>query len=407
MEKLYRRNNNGTPSYWRARLDEDMIVTEFGIVGGKPIVGSFKVTQKDGVKELNSRYEDKRKNGYLSLDEIRDDSVELKGCSPVEGDALFNYLNAYLPTNLVNTSTGAILPMRAKTYNGNIWKKVGCCSAQWKINGLRCLISVYKTQDIFRPYRLKFQSREGIWWHSLDDLEDYMLQYIGKDILERMYSENITLDGELYIPGYSVNTINHIVKDPNCPENKLLQYWCYDIAIDDMSTDDRNMTRIELCVNFHSPNIKTYDDHIHVKHRMIYVPNEYCFSDNQAVEKRNKYIGLGFEGLILRNLDSTYQFGRRRANYMEKFKSTTDGLFEIVAIDKEKKRNLPLITCRNDVNDATFECRLNGSFDYQVDVLNNKDKYIGKKLYITFGERSGIEKVPFHIKEVKLAETWT
>ena len=34
--------------------------------------------------------------------------------------------------------------------------------------------------------------------------------------------------------------------------------------------------------------------------------------------------------------------------------------------------------------------------------LDNRDSYIGKKLYITFGERSGVNQVPFHIKEVKL-----
>ena len=32
----------------------------------------------------------------------------------------------------------------------------------------------------------------------------------------------------------------------------------------------------------------------------------------------------------------------------------------------------------------------------------NKDKYIGKQMYIEYGERSGVNEVPFHIKETRI-----
>ena len=31
-----------------------------------------------------------------------------------------------------------------------------------------------------------------------------------------------------------------------------------------------------------------------------------------------------------------------------------------------------------------------------------KEKYIGKQMYVEYGERSGVEQLPFHIKTVKL-----
>ena len=406
METLYRRNNNGVPTFWKAKLDTDrfdnmVIQVEHGIVGGKVISSTFPVTQKDPMNELRSKYADKRKLGYLGLDEIKDD----KGCSPVEGDdVLYRYLNAYLPKNLNNSDTGAILPMLAKTYTGNIWKKTSLCSAQWKINGLRCLISAYRTNDIFRPIRLRFQSREGLYWDTLDNLEDYMLNAMFEQELNRMVEENIVLDGEIYLPGHSVNEINHFVKDPKCKENKLLQYWMYDVAIPDTNVNDRNDIRIDLSDSFSMTMFKTYNEHMNNDKRLIYVPNNYCYNDDGAVKLRNNAICIGFEGIVLRNLDMEYQFGRRRSNYMEKFKDVTDGIFEIIAIDKEQKRNLPIFTCRNDINEATFECSINGTHNYQETILNNKEQFIGKRLSISFGERSGVNRVPFQLKKVKLVD---
>lgn len=411
MERLYRRNNNGNISYWQANLDKDdydndIISVKHGIIGGQEIISEIAVTQKNPFNEINSRYKEKRKSGYLALDEIKDDN--LNGVSirpPVEdGDAIKHYLETYLPTNLSNTSTNAILPMLAKTYNGNIWKKTSMCAAQWKINGLRCIISPYLTKDLFKPWRLKFQSREGIYWNSLSNIEDYMLHHIDENVWKFMYDNNIAFDGELYIPGKSVNEINHAVKTANCIENKLLQYWTYDICVEDVIADKRNDLRISLSNDFSILHITNYNDHLNNKQRLVYVPNDYCHDDFTAVKLRNKYIGLGFEGLILRNINADYQFGRRRANYMEKFKSATDGKFKIIAIDKEQKRNLPIFTCQNDVNDATFECGLNGTFTEQKNILDNKDKYIGKYMFIEFGERSGISKVPFHRKNTYIID---
>ena len=89
---------------------------------------------------------------------------------------------------------------------------------------------------------------------------------------------------------------------------------------------------------------------------------------------------------------------------MIKYKGITDGIFTIIDIYPEgnKRTDIPLFKCLNDINNETFECHIGGSFEEQKKYLDNRDSYIGKKLYITFGERSGVNQVPFHIKEVKL-----
>lgn len=397
---LYRKNNAEQPYRWSAELNADKtyITVQYGIVGKATYTDSYKVTQKDADKELLSRYNEKRKQGYIAIEDVKDNSY----LPPVEDDASFvAYLAAYLPSYRNNENNGNILPMLAKTYTGNIWKKTSCMLGQWKINGLRCFITAYKGDTIFNPVRLKFQSREGIVWNTLTALEDYLFDSLSADIIQNMLDDNWALDGEIYLPGYSVNEINHFVKDPNDIHNKLLQFWCYDIAIPEMVQHKRDKIRLDIkpFTIFDSK-----DKHLNNKKQLVILPTYHICNDTDAYAWRDKFIDLGFEGLILRNPDVDYQYGRRRVGYMEKFKTKTDGKFEIVDIQPERKRNLPIITCRNDINDSTFETRFSMPHDKQEYILNHKEDYIGKFVFISYGERSGVEKVPFHIKEVSLID---
>lgn len=399
-EWLYRKNNLEKPCCWRAYLDAtgNNIVVEYGIIRGIIRNELYAVTQKDANKELQSRYNDKRKQGYVALDDIKDDN----GRPPVEDgtDALYSFLSAYLPSYRTNENNGNILPMLAKSYTGKIWNKIPNMIGQWKINGLRCFISAYRTDDIFRSVRLKFQSREGLIWHTLTYLEDYLIDAIPPGFMLSMLNDNWILDGEVYLPGHTVNEINHFVKDPNCKENKLLQFWCYDIAIQDMLQEKRSDIRTHNLGDV--AHFVDINEHLNNTKQLVILPDYNVYSDNNAVVFRDNFIRLGFEGLILRNPNVDYQYGRRRVGYMEKFKSKTDGKFLIVDIQSEQKRNLPIITCRNDINKETFETRFSYPHAKQEEILKNKKDYIGKYVFITFGERSGITKVPFHIKEVYL-----
>lgn len=397
MNKLYRRNNNGAPTVWWAELDSgtNRITVFYGLIRGNIRKEIYTVTQKDGNKELQSRYNDKIKQGYKYLVEICDmnDRPPVEDVSSLE---LYNFLNIYLPKELTNGNSNLLLPMLAKTYSGNVWKKVSCMYGQYKINGLRCIITAYTQNDMFKPVRLRFQSREGLTWHTLGYLEDYLLATINTNIIDDMINGFAALDGEVYLPGYTVNQINHFVKDANCTENKLLQFWCYDIMMEGNQTH-RNMYRYHIK---NSTSFNNINEHYNNKERLIILPNIYIDNDDKAIKARNEFINLGFEGLILRNTETDYQYGRRRANYMEKFKDAAEGDFIILGIYKEKKRDLPILLCKNDINNEKFETRLSTSHIVQQEVLFNSQSYIGRTVHIEYGERSGVSRVPFHIKTV-------
>lgn len=396
---LYRRNSSGEPYVWYcSKFDNETVQVQHGIVGGK-ITKEFYKTHRDIDKEIKSRVNAKLKTGYKPMLEIRDSSTQ-----PVEGSIndIRSWLDIYLPINRT-TSDGVILPMLAKAYDNKVFDRCSTYIGQWKINGLRCLIKVIKnTGDLFKPFSLQFQSREGEIWNSLNNLEDYLLHVISQDVIIELYENDIVLDGEVYLPGgYTINQINHFVKDSTCVENKALQFWCYDVAIEDMLQYNRN----EFILDKFHDNIKVFIDkiaHYNNTERFVVLPT-YDVGDNEVAKlARDKFIDLGFEGLILRNPNTEYDFGKRRVGVMVKYKKSQDSIFTVIDIKPEgiRRADIPLLVCKNDINDEYFECHLSESLDFQRKILYTKDEYIGKQVNIEYGERSGNAQVPFHIKEV-------
>lgn len=399
IHALYRRNNFGQPCMWYCFPSGlDNIVVVHGIVG-KTYTYEYIKTHRNTNEECQSRINAKRKVGYKTLFEIRDDVT-----IPVEGE-LYNYLDTYLERN-ITTTDGSLLPMLAKVYdntNNNVFKNCSSYIGQYKINGLRCFISAYSnTEDMFNPIKLKFQSREGIYWNSLSDLEDYLLIVLDSKLLDKMVEEHYILDGEIYLPGYSVNEINHFVKTSNCKENKLLQFWCYDIAIEETVQEYRNNYLLERLNNYVKI-IKDKDEHLNNTNRLVILPSYTIIRDTQAMDARDTFIKFGFEGLILRNPDKEYQYGKRNSS-MIKYKKSTDGIFNILEIVPEgiKRNDIPLIICKNDINDSRFSVHVCGSIEYQKQILKDKEKYIGKQMFIEYGERSGVTQVPFHVKTTRI-----
>jgi len=393
---LFRRNNQGKPCYWFGKINsiDDIIIVHHGIVGKTDITDVIK-THRTCDDEYKSMVAAKRKSGYKYIDELRDNNE-----SPVK-ESIEQYLNTYLPYERT-TADNIMLPMLAKTYdntNNKVFAKCESYFGQWKINGLRCFISAHRNEmNLFHPISLTFQSREGTIWKSLYDLESYLLSVIPNKIIEYMLDEDWILDGELYLPGHSVNEINHFVKDPNCKENKLIQYWCYDIAIRETIQLTREEFRIKNLANF-VPYFKSKEMHYANQNRFIVLPSVEITNNTDAIKARDHSIDCGFEGLILRNPYKEYQYGARNMS-MIKYKRSTDGIFEIVAISSEgiKRPDIPIFLLKNDINDSKFEVHVGGTLEYQKSIFKERDKYIGKKMYVEYGERSGIEQVPFHVK---------
>ena len=290
--------------------------------------------------------------------------------------------------------------MLAKTLEDNKpFEKYGAMLGQWKINGERCIITADKTNDLFSNIKLHYRSREGVdWTDKLSYLDEYLIPRIKDTILDMMIEEGVGLDGELYLPGYGINEINSFIKNPDIPQHYQLQYWCYDLCIENTTA----ITRQQLLSSMNIYDIFISKDiHYNNIQRFHTLPSYTINNITEAIEIRDKFISYGFEGLVIRQYNAEYQFGGKRNNAMLKFKKKEDGLFEILAV-KEDKRGLPIFTLKNDINDELFDATINQPHDKQKFHLKIKDTLIGKKGLVEYRERSGIKQVPFHAKLIKI-----
>ena len=393
---LYKRNAKGDPILWQIEKANDEYKVSYGAVCGH-IHEEFINGKLVKANEIESRIKAKRKEGYKELSELKDSGpVEIK-----DDIALINYLYTYLPKNNT-TDDGFTLPMLAKVLKDNKPFDKRKYLGQYKINGVRCIIGAVKTNDLFNPIRLTYRSREGTdWTTKLTWMDEVIKPEIKDDLLDAMLEEGACLDGELYLPGYKVNDINSFVKNEKLPQHYQLQYWCYDIAIDNMSYDARRKFRTEninrICYTF-----DTYDQHLNNKSKLILLPDVAICDIDDATRFRDKFISLGFEGLIVRDVSSAYQFGARNLA-MLKYKRVDDAKFKIVDVVPEGVRTtLCKFVLRNDINDELFEAT--GNFDHsrQEYILKHKEDFIGKLATCEYRERSGKKDVPFHCKLIDI-----
>lgn len=394
--RLYKRNAKGDPIIWQIEKADDGYKVSYGAVCGhihEEIINGKLVK----ANEIESRIKAKRKEGYKELSELKDSGpIEIK-----DDIALVNYLYTYLPKNNT-TDDGFTLPMLAKVLKDNKPFDKRKYLGQYKINGVRCIIGAIKTNDLFNPIRLTYRSREGTdWTPKLTWMDEVIKPEIKDDLLDAMLEEGACLDGELYLPGYKVNDINSFAKNEKLPQHYQLQYWCYDIAIDNMSYEARRKFRTEnidrICYTF-----DTYDQHLNNKSKLILLPDVVITDIDDATRFRDKFISLGFEGLIIRDVTSAYQFGARNLA-MLKYKRVDDAKFKIVDVIPEGIRTtLCKLVLRNDINDELFECTLNFDHSRQEYILKNKEKFIGKYAFVEYRERSGVKSVPFHAKAIDI-----
>ena len=399
MITLYKRNAQGKPLFWTIDARTADIKVQYGIVDKEGRV-EYITTHRNLQDEVNSLVKAKRKEGYKELQDLYDNAPKL-----INPDNLYDYLNNYLPK--FNThADGAFIPMLCKTLEDNKPFEKGTYFGQWKINGERCIITAEVEKGLFETIKLHYRSREGVdWTDKLSYLDAYLLPCIPEEIINMMTEEGVALDGELYLPGYGINEINSFIKNTELPQHYKLQFWLYDICIENMTAKNRqNHIDDFLLGKVHRSNIHTKEEHLNNTDRLVVLPNFDCSNINEAILRRDTFISLGFEGLVIRKTDAEYQFGGRRNNSMLKFKKKEDGLFTIVDIVPEgiKRSNLGKFVLKNDINDELFECSYNATHEKQEEILINKNNYIGKNALVEYRERSGIKQCPFHARVISI-----
>jgi hypothetical protein len=412
---MYKRNANGVPIYWSATAIEgyQYINCRWGVVNEmqQREASAYPVKVKDRSKvaqSLNSMIASKRKEGYIEFNEVHDGAPDEDNISDGEK---FRYLATYLPAHgIVNGEEQVMLAKIFEPEKAYDYFDKDDYLAQTKINGWRCNIKAYVNPTLFSNYGLKFFSRTGVeFLHIPQTLHDNLLNAIPLDLIQRMVEGECSLDGELYIPGAMLNVIQTAIASPDMtlPDKQRLQYWLYDLIIDDVPQETRLM---QLDRSFAAANSPYHPDftwmfregavaikefHLNNKLPLVYIGWQHV-QPKDVLELRNRFTYAKFEGVILRKANGTYQFGKRNLT-MLKYKPVYDGHFAIADIVAEEKRSdFGKLVLVNDLNGHTFTCSVASVFSVKKLLLSRRDKYIGMAAHVEYRDRTGVNNLPAH-----------
>jgi len=247
-----------------------------------------------------------------------------------------------------------ILPMLAKSYEDEKHKiDWNNCYIQPKLDGMRCLA-------VIKNGTVKLISRDGV---------DIQLQHNSmQHIINNLSSikEDVILDGELYGHGQTFQENMKLIKKLRPETSKVIKYHVYDLISDKPFI----LRKVRGFIKglFSCEEVSTYE-----------IRNE---QDLKMWHEGN--IGQGYEGSIIRWGNEGYKINGRSNNLL-KFKDFKDLDAKIIDIlPAENRPEWGIVLC--EYNGKQFKATPKMSQEDKIDLLKNKQEYIGKTCIITYFE---------------------
>jgi DNA ligase-1 len=203
------------------------------------------------------------------------------------------------------------LPMLAQDYKKQKNKVVFPCNIQPKLDGMRCIYNTTTGQ---------ITTRQG---------KQYNIVKESGELYKELTSlpKGIILDGELYTNKLGFEELGVLRKTKKLTQSELLvlqkiEYHIYDIIDTNSTFQNRNKFIQEL---FKENNYN----------KLIYVPTFTVNSEKEIQEYHTKFLDEGFEGTMIRNINSLYKIKQRSSDLL-KYKDFQDSEFKIVDFTMEK-----------------------------------------------------------------------
>nr|QBK94027.1 MAG: ATP-dependent DNA ligase [Pithovirus LCPAC406] len=259
-------------------------------------------------------------------------------------------------------------PMLAQDYN-NINITNWPVAIQPKLDGVRCLIYEEDEKTVCR-------SRGSQSWNHLI--------HITKDAtaLIKKLPKECFLDGELYIPGMIQSEISGIIRATKNIHPRLsdVKYCIFDIGGTDMSFEYREKALLEAYEKY--PNLR-------------FVASYRAEDDKEIIKIHSKFVRAGFEGSMIRDLNSVYHNGVRHKCLL-KLKDVFEEPATVISIHncKGRESGLAVFEVKNDKG-IIYKSRPDVDFKTRKEYYDNKDEYIGKRGISKFCQLSK-NGVPLH-----------
>jgi len=270
--------------------------------------------------------------------------------------------------------TGNLLPMKCHKYKVRGKEIKWPAYVQPKLNGVRCIAEkASKTEN-------RYISKSGKSFTTLKHLDPF---------IDFMLTFGERFDGEIYHPDLSLQQIVSLLRaDVNVKDNvDYLQYWVYDMAIEDWPFDLRNKSYQK----------KTIAPEAFGKSPIVAVPSYLVKDEKEMLEYHAKFTSQGYEGTIIRNVNGMYLFGYNSVD-LQKYKDYEDDEFEIVGGKEGKGKEEGAVIFRCKTKDGKeFDVRPCGTLEYRQQMWKDLPKLIGKDLTVRYQEITP-DGIPFHLR---------
>lgn len=335
MTTLYKKDSKGKIRIINFWCEGNLFHTKAGLLEGKLVqnttncipknVGKSNETtgKEQAILEMESKIREKLQEDYfLSLEEAQNNEV--------------------------------FLPMLAKSYENEKHKiDWNNCYIQPKLDGMRCLA-------IIKNGIVKLISRDGVDIQ----LEHKSMQHIIDDLTT--IKEDVILDGELYAHGLTFQENMKLVKKLRPETPSLIKYHVYDIVKNEPFWNRK--VRHYIKGLFNCVEVSTYS-----------IKNE-----QSLLAYHTANIADGYEGSIVRHSDEGYKINGRSSNLL-KYKDFKDLDAKIIdIIPAENRPDWGIVVC--EYKSKQFKATPKMSQEDKIDLLKNKQEYIGKTCIITYFE---------------------
>ena len=279
-------------------------------------------------------------------------------------------------------------PMLAQSYKSDKkypFMEKGRVIGQAKLDGTRALL-------YYKDGKVIMESRNGVVFFA--PVVEHITS-VFDTIYKKMKCDNIVFDGEIYIHNnmsfQKTQGLLRLKKGP-IPEEKMkeiktLKYYIFDL----INMKDYSMSyedRYKLLESF-KPVFKGTPI---VVEPLIPIKSK---KDIQIVH--NKLVKEDYEGLMLKNMDASYELDKR-SKHLLKVKMFKDDEFRIVGFDKEDRDGKPLVvwTCVTKKGDE-FNVRPKGTEEERHELYKNAKDCIGHLLTVKYFELTDEGKPRFPI----------
>lgn len=343
-------DKNGGLRVWHVFVNDDDIITEYGVLDGKIQTATKKADPKGvGTKAETTGHQQAVK----------------------EAEAMYRYrLARKYSLTPQKARLPSELPMLAHKYDEKREKVKWPADIQRKLDGLRCIA---RCED----GEVTLYSRSG---------KILNLPHICKELAAWM-DDTTVLDGELYIHGVALQTINSWIPKPGQSlkdESYQIEYHVYDVPAfggkDELPWKDRFNNLHGMIQTSHVKVVETFE----------------VTDEDAAIDIVEIFLAEGYEGGILRTHDGIYDWGHRSSTLL-KMKKFVDEEFEVVGYKdgKGKDKGKVIWLCQNnDGSEDTFHARPRGTMEQRAEWFKNGDDFIGELLTVRFQRRTK-DNIPF------------